>query len=113
MAPDLSWSAVQKYFVDERAEELLALDEAMATEAGRELDFVEFCREKLAQPREVLNPPPLLTGDDLIALGVEAGPIFKLILERVRAAQLDREIDTKHQAVELAERLFEEENTKG
>ena len=34
-----------------------------------------YCRSLLAQPREVLDPPPLLTGDDLLAHGVPAGPV--------------------------------------
>jgi poly(A) polymerase len=56
-------------------------------------------------PREVLDPPPLLTGDDLLALGWEQGPIFKKVLDAVREAQLDGTITTKEEATELAMRL--------
>ena len=51
-----------------------------------------------------LNPPPLLTGDDLIADGMKPGPRFKTILERVRDAQLDGTITTREQAFDLARR---------
>ena len=54
-------------------------------------------------PPEELNPPPLLTGDDLIALGWEQGPVFKTVLDAVREAQLEGTIRTKDEAIRLAE----------
>ena len=61
-AAEMPWSALQKYMVDDGIEDLLALDEAVAAEAGRPLDFVEFCRERLRLPADVLNPAPLFDG---------------------------------------------------
>ncbi len=57
-----------------------------------------------------LNPPPLLTGDDLKALGIAQGPIFKRLLDAVRDAQLDGTIRTPEEAMELVKRLLEEMN---
>ena len=39
-------------------------------------------------------PPPLVTGDDLVAAGMVPGPAFKAILEKVYDAQLGGEIRT-------------------
>ena len=47
---------------------------------------------------EELNPPPLLTGHDLIRMGLTQGPLFKELLQRVREAQLDGTIKTAREA---------------
>jgi len=71
------------------------------------LDNYTFCREKLdALPVEQLNPPRLLTGNDLIARGYAPGPLFKQILDAVEDAQLNGEIQTKAEAERLVEKLF-------
>ncbi len=56
-------------------------------------------------PPEVLDPPPLLTGDDLVASGWRPGREFKLILQSVRDAQLDGELINRDDAFILATRL--------
>ena len=58
------------------------------------------------QPREVLDPPPLVTGDDLLAHGVPAGPKFRFLLQRIRDAQLDGEIHTQAEAMAMVDRLL-------
>lgn len=66
------------------------------------LDNWEFCRAKLEEfAEEDLKPPPLLTGDDLIAMGFKPGPIFKEILRAVEDAQLDGVLATGEQAREF------------
>ncbi|MCS7016872.1 MAG: HD domain-containing protein [Gemmatales bacterium] len=92
--------------------ELLALVEADASADGRSLAHVQFCRDKLRTwPPQVLNPPPLITGDDLIALGLKPGPAFGRILQRIRDAQLDEILQTREQALALAQQLVQETKT--
>jgi hypothetical protein len=45
-------------------------------------------------------PPPLVTGDDLIAAGWQAGPVFKRLLDGVYDEQLDGRIVTKEAAMQ-------------
>jgi poly(A) polymerase len=97
-APTMRWSALQPLLVSEGIEDLLALTGA-ASPLGAEA--AAFCRQKLTLPREVLDPPPLLTGDDLVAHGVPTGPMYKDLLDRIRAAQLDNELRTKVEAMAL------------
>lgn len=52
-----------------------------------------------------VRPPPLVSGDDLIADGFCPSPQFKGILDRVYDAQLAGEVSTKVSALELARRL--------
>ncbi len=48
-------------------------------------------------------PPPLLTGDDLTAAGFAPGPMFRTILETVYDAQLEDRIQSREDALRLAE----------
>ena len=43
----------------------------------------------------MLDPPPLVTGDDLLRHGVLTGPIYRLLLDEVRRAQLDGDLDSR------------------
>jgi tRNA nucleotidyltransferase/poly(A) polymerase len=108
-ATDMPWSALQPYITNDGVEDLLTLEEALAAEEQRSQDFVAFCRDKLCMPDEVLRPEPLLTGDDLIEHGIGPGPAFKLILQRVWAAQLDGEIETKQDGLVIVDRMLKDE----
>ena len=54
---------------------------------------------------EPLIPPPLVRGDDLIAIGLKQGPRIGALLEAVQTAQLDGEIKTREEAIELVKSL--------
>ena len=71
------WPRLQRILIQPGIEDLLALDEAMRKAAGKSLDDIEFCRERLAWPRDQLDPPPLATGDDLVAHGVPRGKHYQ------------------------------------
>ena len=105
-------SALLRLLVAEGIEELLALEESVALIDGSDTDEVAYCRSLLERPRETLDPPPLLTGDDLLAAGVAPGPQYGELLERVRNAQLDEEIHTKADALALVDRLTDEVRAK-
>ena len=98
-ARSLRWSKLQPVLAHPWAESLVALHEASWPQGP---DEAAYCRQRLAQPREQLDPPPLLTGDDLRRLGLRPGPKFKKILQAVRDAQLDGEIGTQEEAIRLA-----------
>ena len=96
------WSQLQPVLIDEGIDDLLALHE-IATSAGP-VD-VAVCREHLRQPPEQLDPVPLLNGGDLMKHGIQAGPAFRPLLQRIRDAQLDGLIHTKPEALALVDRL--------
>lgn len=67
---------------------------------GREPQAADWCETYLKKtPTEILNPEPLLNGQDLMALGIEPGPNYSQILDALRKRQLDEKIDTKAQAI--------------
>ncbi|MGH9394665.1 MAG: CCA tRNA nucleotidyltransferase [Terriglobales bacterium] len=51
-----------------------------------------------ALPPELLHPPRLLTGDDLIAWGYAPGSVFRQILDAVEDAQLEGELGDREAA---------------
>ena len=97
----LPLSKLKPLLAHDGAGELIALHRARGATAG-----VEFCERFLAEtPPGELNPAPLVTGDDLAALGMTPGPDFKRILAAVRDAQLENRLPSKTAALALVETL--------
>ena len=97
------WPRLQRVLIHKRIEELLELAEAVARTVDGDAGEIHACRQRLSLPPHELNPAPLITGDDLRQIGMKPGPRFRRILEVVRDAQLNGEIQTRQQALELAE----------
>jgi poly(A) polymerase len=95
------WSQLHPLLMNDGIEDLLTIVEAVSP-AG--VLAAEHCRRLLLQPRETLDPPPLLTGNDLLATGIPSGPGYKILLDRIRAAQLDGEVHTKEEAAAMLEK---------
>ena len=104
-ADKLAWSVLQPLLVCEDAPRLLDI---LESEHDSEFQPVVHCRSRLAWPQEKLDPPPLLTGDDLIKAGMTPGKAFARILAEVRAAQLDNRILASPEALDFARKLSED-----
>ena len=109
-ARQMPWSRLQPLLTNAGSADLLALHEALRGAAAEEVPHASaadltVCCEKRALPPEVLDPPPLVTGDDLIAHGVPRGKPYQRLLQAVRDAQLEGEIHNKRQALALVDRL--------
>jgi poly(A) polymerase len=96
------WSQIQPMLAHPLAHDLVAIAMARAAVLGLPTDDLDFCRERLAWPRERLDPPPLVTGDDLVRGGMRPGREFAALLQTIRAAQLDGKITTPAEAMALA-----------
>ncbi len=66
--------------------------------------FLQHKREEFAN--EPMIPPPLLTGDDLIALGMKPGPRFGEILEEIETRQLEGTLHNREEALEWVKEEF-------
>jgi putative nucleotidyltransferase with HDIG domain len=78
--------------------ELHRVDCASSNGFSENLEFVKAKQaEFAAQP---LIPPPLVTGRDLIAMGLKPGPPFKDLLEAVQTEQLEGRLLEREQALE-------------
>ena len=108
-APTMRASRLKPILVHPGIGELLALHRADALASGRGLEHVEYCEKVLREtPPEELNPPPAVTGEDLIAMGLKPGPDFKRLLDAVREAQLEGRVRTKAEGLKLVEELLRE-----
>jgi poly(A) polymerase len=105
-APQQPWSQLQPLLIHDGRNELLALHEAKTRIGiGAQAD-VDFCRAKLTLLPEQLDPPPLITGEDLIELGLPQGKAYARLLRAARTAQLDGRISTRAEALALVQLEF-------
>lgn len=71
------------------------------------LDAYEFVQNFLRDtPAEEVQPPRLLTGEDLKALGFKPGPSFKEILQAVEEGQLEGRLTKREEAIAFVQREF-------
>jgi poly(A) polymerase len=89
--------------------EHMALHRLDCLSSHRRLDAYEFVGRLLeGTPPEGINPPKLLTGNDLQKMGYQPGPLFREILRSLEDAQLEGEIQTREQAREHVKNRFRE-----
>jgi poly(A) polymerase len=93
------WPRLQRTLIAPRADELLGYCDAVARVVDGSTIEIEFCREKLALPPDELNPPPLITGEDLKQLGIPLGPAYRELLDAIRDAQLQGDIHSRSEAL--------------
>jgi tRNA nucleotidyltransferase/poly(A) polymerase len=87
--------------------EHLELHRLDCASSNRNLESYELVKGKLSEfPDEHLKPQPLLTGDDLIAAGYPPGPRFAEILTAVEDAQLEGQLRTSGDAMQLVRERF-------
>jgi poly(A) polymerase len=71
----------------------------------RNLENYEFLKAKTSElPPEVVKPKPLLTGHDLLALGLKPGPLVGEILREVEELQLEEHLRSREEALAYARR---------
>lgn len=61
---------------------------------------------KLFEQKEIVHPPPLITGDDVMSLGYPSGPKVGQILNFIRQKQVEGEIKTREEALVLLKKQF-------
>jgi poly(A) polymerase len=68
----------------------------------RNLSLYEFAKERYeaAEPTQI-RPTPLITGEDLIALGYLPGPDFRRMLNLVEDAQLEGRVQSREEALQM------------
>ena len=100
--PQMKPATLKRFVRLDRFEEHLELHRLDCLSSHRHLDNYDFVRTFLAEtPPEQVRPPRLITGDDLIGLGLRPGRSFHAILAAVEEAQLNGKISTKEGALEV------------
>jgi len=100
-APELPRSKLYPILAHPGSRDLVALGFADAAASRSEPVGAEFAEAVIRQLDPLqFNPPPLLNGDDLRAMGYEPGKHFKVWLDTIRALQFDGVLDSADDARE-------------
>jgi poly(A) polymerase len=104
--PHMKPATLKRFVRLDKFAEHLELHRLDSLSSHGKLDSYDLVSRFIAEtPPEQVRPKRLLTGDDLMALGLKPGPRFKAILYNVEEAQLDGTIHTHEEALHLAKTL--------
>ena len=105
-AQEMRISKLKRLFAHEGYPELAELYKVDSLASTANLDDYNFCQNMFEELKEEeIKPEPLITGNDLIALGLKSGPIFSKILDAIKDEQLEQKITTKEDALKKAKEL--------
>lgn len=101
-------STLKRFFALDRFDLHLELHRLDCLASHGNLDAYRFCQEKLTEFAK-LPPPPskIVTGDDLIQLGLKPGPDFSKILRAVEDAVLEGTVKTREEGLELVKKSIQ------
>jgi poly(A) polymerase len=100
-APNMRVAKLKRFMARPTFDDELELHRVDCESSHRMLDNYEFLLSKREEfANEPIIPPPLVRGDDLIALGLKPGPKFGEILEAVETRQLEGSLRTREEALD-------------
>lgn len=105
--PNMRTAKLKRFMARPTFEDELELHRVDCASSHAMLDNYEFLlkqREEFAN--EPIIPPPLVRGDDLIAMGLKPGPKFGEILDEVETRQLEGALRNREEALEWVKKEF-------
>ncbi len=104
---DMRESKRKRFLRQESFPQLLELHRADCMGCHGKLDLYAYCVEQMAAVGpEKWRPERLLSGRDLLGLGMRAGPRMGLVLDRLEDAQLEGQIATRDEAIAWVRRRY-------
>ena len=105
--PKMREAKLKRFMARPTFDEEIELHRVDCEGSHRMLDNYEFLLRKREEfANEPIIPPPLVRGDDLIALGLKPGPKFGEILEAVETQQLEGHLRTREEAIEWVKQEY-------
>jgi len=105
--PNMRVAKLKRFMARPTFDDELELHRVDCESSHRMLDNYEFLLRKRQEfANEPIIPPPLVRGDDLIALGLKPGPKFGEILEAVETRQLEGTLRTREEALEWVKQEY-------
>ena len=105
--PKMRVAKLKRFMARPTFEEELELHRVDCASSHKMMDNYEFLLQKREEfANEPIIPPPLVRGDDLIALGMKPGPKFGEILEAVETRQLEGGFKDRQQALDWVKREY-------
>ena len=100
--PRMKQSTAKRLFAEPDVEALMEVYRADCLASGGTERSYNYVREvKQMLEKEVLKPAPLVTGHDLIEMGLIPGPRFSEILDEVYDRQLEGQVKTRQEALRI------------
>ncbi|MDD5728980.1 MAG: HDIG domain-containing protein, partial [Victivallales bacterium] len=110
-APEMRREKIRRFLADGNFPLELELHRLDCISSHAQMDIFCFLLDKVnEQSGEIKLPPPLLTGNDLIAMGYKPGPRFRKILDRVADLQLQNNLKTPEEAQAFVRDKFKKTN---
>jgi len=104
--PHMRTSTLKKMMQRETFLKELELHRIDCESSHGDLRHWEFLKQQLdTMTPEEIRPPALISGHDVLAMGLPPGRIISRILKAVEMAQLDGTVQTRHDALALAHKL--------
>jgi len=106
-AQKMRLSKLKRLLAEEGYPELAELCRIDALASSGDLSDYHYCQEMFSKlSHEEVKPKPLITGHDLIDMGLKPGPVFKDILTKIEDEQLEGNLNTKEAAIEKVKTLI-------
>jgi len=106
-APNMRVAKLKRFMARPTFNQELELHRVDCQSSHRMLDNYEFLLRKREEfANEPIIPPPLVRGDDLIALGLKPGPKLGEMLEALETRQLEGTLRTREEALEWVKREY-------
>ncbi len=106
-APQMRPSTLKRWLRSPHFEKHLELHYIDCMACHQNLTLYEFCKSALANmPPDILRPPKLVDGNDLISMGFRPGPQFKEILDAVETEQLEQRLFERMAAIEFVKAKY-------
>jgi poly(A) polymerase len=100
-------AALKKFFRLPHFEHHLELERICRMASDTDLEHYDFALKMFkGWTAEDIWPTPLITGENLIAMGISQGPIYKEILSVVEDEQLEGRLTTRDAAIELVKKRY-------
>jgi poly(A) polymerase len=105
--PRMRVAKLKRFMARPTFEQELELHRVDCASSHRMMDNYEFLLQKREEfANEPIIPPPLVRGDDLIAMGMKPGPKFGEILETVETRQLEGTLKDREEALAWVKREY-------
>jgi poly(A) polymerase len=106
---DMKKSTFKRFISIDNFDLHLKLHKADCLASHGDLSLYDFTVNKIEElSNEPIKPKPIINGDDLISLGLNPGPEFKDILSQIFDEQLEGNLKTKEDGMELAKSFIKE-----
>jgi len=104
---EMSVATLKKFFRLPHFEDHLEIERICRTVSDADLENYDFALKTLRgwTPDDIW-PEPLISGEDLIAMGIPTGPVYKEILSVVEDEQLEGRLNTRESAIEFVKKRY-------